>query len=84
MRQSKLKDKINSYTLKASCGIAISLLAIILLLNHGYISKFLFWCISLVFGSVFTYIIGVLLFIYGLSFIVKKKIVLHNIKLNRE
>ncbi len=80
MRQSKLKDKINSYTLKASCGIAISLLAIILLLNHGYISKFLFWCISLVFGSVFTYIIGVLLFIYGLSFIVKKKIVLHNIK----
>ncbi len=80
MNDNKIKLKINEKSLKIVIGVAICSLAIILALNHGYISEFLFWVCSLIFGSIFTYIFAFIIFLYGLSFFINKKITFHNIR----
>lgn len=72
--------KINENSLKTAIGIAICCIAVILALNHGYISSFLFWLSSIVIGSIFTYVLSIIIFVIGLSFIVKKRIIKHNLK----
>lgn len=72
--------KINENSLKIAIGIAICCIAVILALNHGYISSFLFWLSSIVIGSIFTYVLSIIIFVIGLSFIVKKRIIKHNLK----
>lgn len=80
MSKGKLHLKINENSLKTVIGIAICCIAVILALNHGYISSFLFWLSSIVIGSIFTYVLSLIIFVIGLSFIVKKHIVKHNLK----
>lgn len=80
MSKGKLHLKINENSLKTVIGIAICCIAVILALNHGYIGSFLFWLSSIIIGSVFTYVLSLIIFVIGLSFIVKKRIVKHNLK----
>ena len=80
MSKGELFNKINRNSLKRVLGISVCLLSIFISLNHGYVSGFLFWCIAFIFGSIYTYIICIILFLFGLSYIVQKRITFHNIK----
>lgn len=75
---AKIKEKIlNSVTsdwLKATCGILISLIAVFGALSNAnsndyfiYVSRFLTWCLSFLFGSFLTYAIYFLIFLGGMS-----------------
>lgn len=80
MESKGKKLKISEKSLRTVEGIFICLLAVFGMLNYGVVSQFFFWCISFFVGSLFTYVFYVIVFLFGLSFIFKKKIAVHNIK----
>ncbi len=76
----KERKVLNKSNIKVLVGFLLVFLSIIIMLNYGYVSRFLYWVISFVIGGVFTYVAAFILLIYGISFIVKKKITYANIK----
>lgn len=80
MDNKKRSLGIDSESLHVAQGIAICLLAIFFALNYGVVSQFIFWCVSFFAGSLFTYLIYIILFVYGLTFIFQKKITIRNLK----
>ena len=71
---------IDQNSLRFVEGLAICFLSIFLALNYGVVSQFFFWCVSFFVGSLFTYLFYIILFVYGLTFMFHKRIILKNLK----
>ncbi|MBR1581553.1 MAG: DNA translocase FtsK [Bacilli bacterium] len=78
MKQSKLN--IGKKQLRFVQGIFICLVAIFLALNFGAVSQFFFWIFSFLLGTFFTYLFYLILFFFGISFMINKKVAFNNLK----
>ena len=80
MEKKKNFFGIDQNSLRFVEGLAICFLSIFLALNYGVVSQFFFWCVSFFVGSLFTYLFYIILFVYGLTFMFHKRIILKNLK----
>ena len=76
-----VNTKITPKHLRIAMGLFICLVSIFCVLNFGYVSGFIFWCVSFFVGSFFAYISYILLFLFGLKFIFQKKFAVRNLNL---
>ena len=69
----KLYDLVNSKYRHGAIGVLICLFAIFGALNQGVVSQTVTWIVSFFVGGIFSFLVYIIIFLYGLSFIFYSK-----------
>jgi len=72
--KKKLKDKVTKSQLYVAQGVFLSLFAIMGMVNYTPFAQFFTYCISFFVGTIISYIVYLIILLYGISLIAGKKV----------